>query len=95
MTSSSPKFDILIHSKDECKYCKLSKEYLDERGIEYKVENHLDKNERLDFLEELTLDAKRGDPPTNTFPQIFIDGKRIGGYNELQTFFSFNGNDDF
>ena len=95
MTSSTPKFDILIHSKDECKYCKLSKEYLDERGIEYKVENHLDKNERLDFLEELTLDAKRGDPPTNTFPQIFIDGKRIGGYNELQTFFSFNGNDDF
>jgi glutaredoxin len=41
------------------------------------------------------MEAKRNDPPTNTFPQIFINNKRIGGYNELQTFFSFNGDDDF
>ena len=95
MSSPPKEFNILIHSKEDCKYCKLSKEYLDERGIKYKVENHLDKFERLDFLEELTGEAKRGDPPTNTFPQIFIDCKRVGGYNELQTFFSFNGNEDF
>ena len=94
--SSPPKdFDILIHSKEDCKYCKLSKEFLDERGIKYKVENHLDKLERLEFLEELTMEAKRNDPPTNTFPQLFINGKRIGGYNEVQTFFSFNGDGDF
>ena len=43
---------------------------------------------------KLTSEAKRGDPPTNAF-QIFIDGKRVGGYNELQTFFSFNGDEDF
>ena len=71
--------DIVVHSKDDCKYCVLAKGYLDSRGIKYTVEKHTDKMERLEFLEELTSKSIRGDPPSNTFPQIFINGKRIGG----------------
>ena len=87
--------EIIIHSKQDCKYCVMAKDFLNQRGISFTTVNHTDKVERLDFLEDLSINKNRGDPATNSFPQIFINGKRIGGYQELLTHFSFKEDADF
>ena len=59
-----------------CIWCVRAKELLTRSGIEYK---ELDISQQS-IREELQTIAKNG---VRTVPQIFNDGQRIGGYQEL------------
>ena len=78
--------EVIIYSKDNCPNC-------------LKAKNRLDKfNPRI---LKLGKDISREDffqkfPNARTFPQIIINNKHIGTYNELKKWLAFNNpNKDF
>ena len=68
--------NIVIYTQDMCGYCDAAKEEFESREWDYTTRNikHAD---NYDNLKELLPDVK-------TVPQIWIDGKHIGGYDELK-----------
>ena len=81
VTKPDAETELIIYSKDDCKYCEYAKELLRNKNIKYK-EIMLNNNiERLNFYEKYT-DEEEG-VLVNTMPQIFLNNKRIGGYTEL------------
>lgn len=70
---------LTIHSKQNCKYCILSKEFLNEKNIPYTI---IEYDPLMNHYEEMktTLMAKTNH---KTFPQIFVGETFIGGYSEL------------
>lgn len=70
---------VVIYTVDYCPYCNKAKKLLSEKGIEF--EDHdltLNEAEKRKKLGEMI-----GSTGRTTVPQIFIDGKHIGGYTEL------------
>ena len=73
-----------IYSKNNCKYCDLTKELLLHYNINFEVIDLSNDEERMDFYEEHSdLEAKI---IVNTMPQIFSNETRIGGYTELKDY---------
>jgi glutaredoxin 3 len=67
--------EALVYSKKPCPYCEQAKNLLSKKNIKYT---------ELDVLSPDVLDQLRDIVPgVKTVPQIFIDGKYIGGYTEL------------
>jgi glutaredoxin 3 len=67
--------NIVIYTQDMCGSCIAAKEEFESR--EWKYASHNIKHEdNYDNLKKLLPDVK-------TVPQIWIDGKHIGGYDEL------------
>ena len=66
---------VAVFTRDGCQYCGQAKALLDERGIDY-VEIPLTHKVR-----NQALGAIAG---AQTVPQVFINGQRIGGYEELK-----------
>jgi ribonucleotide reductase alpha subunit len=75
--------NITIYSKTDCVYCKLSKALLNKLNVKYEEINLDNNDERLDFYNKITKEESL-ENPINSVPQIYINNKRIGGYNELQ-----------
>lgn len=78
---------IELFTKDKCIFCDMAKRDLNKRWREglsivtYNIEtNDYSKNDLMYRCQELGFTPK-------TVPQIFIDGKYIGGYNELVEYF--------
>jgi glutaredoxin 3 len=68
--------DFIVYSKARCPYCDRAKQLLTHKGIEYKeVRVDLDPAKLQEML--AISDGRR------TLPQIFINGKGIGGFTEL------------
>ena len=67
---------ITIYSTDWCAYCKRAKDLLDARGIDFKEINLEEKGMNREDLFNLT--------GGRTVPQIMMDGKAIGGFEDLQ-----------
>ena len=65
---------IKIYTKDGCKYCKMSKQYLTNLGYEYEEILMNNDEERKKFYKKENV---------NTVPQIYIGEERIGGYIEI------------
>lgn len=61
---------VVVYSKSNCIFCEKMKEDLNAMGVEYRL--HED-----DFNIIKTTNCK-------TFPQMFINGKFIGGYTEFK-----------
>ena len=70
--------NIVIYSKPNCPYCVKAKALLEMMNINYQ-EMKLD----VDFSREELLEVA---PTARTFPQIFINGNVIGGYDQLATY---------
>ena len=76
--------EVIIYSKDNCPNC-------------LKAKNRLDKfNPRI---LKLGKDISREDffqkfPNARTFPQIIINNKHIGTYNDLEKWLAFNNPDE-
>ena len=70
---------VLIYTKDNCIWCDRAKILLDSKKISYNEIDLSDDSERLKFYEKI------GDN-VNTVPQVFIDDKRIGGFQDLKVF---------
>ena len=65
-----------IYSKPQCPYCDMAKNLAEREGYDltYKM---LDE----DFDRETLMETF---PGARTFPQIIVDGKKIGGYTEFK-----------
>ena len=66
---------VIIYSAKWCGPCKIAKSILDSKGIYYKEIDIEDENISRQKLKEITGGY--------TVPQIIINNKIIGGYNEL------------
>lgn len=66
---------VIVYSGPSCPYCFRAKRLLSERGIAFEeIDVAGDPQQRVAMME---ASGRR------TVPQIFIDGKPIGGYDEL------------
>ncbi len=68
-----------MYTRPTCFWCVRAKHLLESKGISYR---DLDINND-DLRKELKIKA----PGIKTIPQIFKDGKRIGGYEDLVEYF--------
>lgn len=69
----------VVWSKPNCPFCVKAKALLDTKGIEYEVREIGSGFTREDLLAAV--------PQAKTVPQIFLDNKLVGGYNELESMF--------
>ena len=67
---------VVIWSKAGCGYCEMAKNLLTQRGLAFEER----KIDGITWTREQLLEAV---PNARTVPQIFMDGKLIGGYTEL------------
>jgi glutaredoxin 3 len=65
-----------VWSKDACPFCVQAKALLESNGIEFE-----ERNVSKDWTKEQLLEAV---PNARTLPQIFLDDKLVGGFNELR-----------
>ena len=79
---------ITVYSKPSSVYCDKAKALLTRLGHEY-TEKVVTKDISLEELYEAIGKQVR------TIPQIVIDGKHIGGYNELTEYFTDKGEINF
>ena len=71
---SQPKIE--IYTKIYCGYCYRAKRLLDSKGVDYtEFDITLGGPQRAEMLERK--------PDAMTVPQVFIDGKAIGGSDDL------------
>jgi glutaredoxin 3 len=67
---------IEIYGKDNCPYCDMAKALCEQKGLDYEYKQlgtDFDRDEMLSTF-----------PGARTFPQIILDGQKIGGYTELK-----------
>jgi len=69
--------DVVLYTKTYCPYSKKTKEFLEEKGVEY-TEKIIDQDEALE-TEMLTKSGDRSDTP-----QVFINGHHIGSGDDLK-----------
>ena len=69
---------IYIWGKPQCGYCEAAKRLLDSREIQYEYKQLGVDFEREDILAEF--------PEARTFPQIVINGLKIGGDDQLGSY---------
>ena len=75
---------ITVYSKPACQFCVKAKDLLTRLGYEY-TEKVVTKDISLEeFFKELGKTVR-------TIPQIVIDDKHIGSYNELMEYFADKG----
>ena len=67
---------IEIYGKDNCPYCDMAKGLAEREGheVDYKM---MGEGFQAGDVRELF-------PTARTFPQIIVDGEKIGGYTELE-----------
>lgn len=80
--------EIIIYSKQNCTYCSKAKHLVKNLGLEFTEK----KMEDFESTEAMLKDIGK---QVRTMPQIKIDGKLIGGYNQLVEFFADQGKVNF
>ena len=68
---------VTIYSKEQCPYCDMAKNWFNSKNIPF-TEHKIGTN---GFTKENLLEAV---PTARTVPQIIIDGKLIGGWDDLR-----------
>lgn len=66
----------VVWSKYHCPYCDKAKALLQMKGIQFEEKKIGDGYTKEELLEAV--------PNARTVPQIFLDGKLIGGYTDLE-----------
>ena len=77
---------IVIYSKNNCQFCTKAKHLVKTLGLEY-VEKSLEKDfdsNPVKLVEDIGKQVR-------TMPQIKIDDKFVGGYNQLIEYFADKG----
>ncbi len=75
----------VIYSKDPCSYCEQAKSLLKLKNVDYE---EIDGPSNIEQL--MTAVREAGGPLPRTFPQIFLEGRHVGGYKELAKLFRVN-----
>ena len=79
---------ITVYSKSNCQYCDKAKNLLSKLGLSYEEK----KLEEFASTEAMLKDIGKN---VKTMPQIKIDGKLIGSYNQLIEHFADKGKVNF
>ena len=66
---------VILYSKNLCGYCTMAKTWLNNKNIQYEEISIEEPEMREKFMKDY--------PHLRTMPQIFVDGKNIGGYQQL------------
>jgi len=67
--------DVIIYTRPFCGYCARAISLLGQKGVTFtEIEAGMDPDKRREMMQR---------SGRNTFPQIFIDGKHIGGCDEM------------
>jgi glutaredoxin 3 len=67
---------VVVYSQPFCGYCSAAKRLLSEKGAEFaEIDVMLEAGRRAEMVER--SGGRR------TVPQIFIDGRHVGGYDDL------------
>ena len=77
---------IVVYSKNNCQFCTKAKHLVKTLGLEY-VEKSLEKDfdsNPIKLVEDIGKQVR-------TMPQIKIDDKLVGGYNQLIEYFADKG----
>lgn len=74
-----------VYSKDNCIYCTKIKDLLAFHGV-VSVELSLSQGHTKEEIQERAGD----DVKINTVPQVFVDGKYLGGYLQVVEFFAYD-----
>ena len=75
---------ITIYSKNNCTFCNKAKHLVKTLGLTYEEK----KMEEFDSPQAMLEDIGK---PVRTMPQIKIDDKLVGGYNQLIEYFADKG----
>ena len=79
---------IVIYSKNNCVYCSKAKHLVKSLGLEYEEKMMESFDSPQAMLEDIGKQVR-------TMPQIKIDDKLIGGYNQLVEYFADKGKVNF
>ena len=84
---------IKVVSVNNCKYCTMAKELLNDHNLEYNeelMETPGDKNKWLNGINSVCNGGEcvlvDEENRVKTFPQIFVNDERIGGYSDLKEY---------
>ena len=66
-----------IYTKDFCIWCDRAKDLLNSHSIDFNEIDISDDDTRTKFYENIGNNVK-------TVPQVFMDGERVGGYQDLR-----------
>lgn len=79
--------DIRVVTKSDCPFCHMAKNWFKEHAFEYDEKLIDNEEERLAFYQTINgateVVGEMNSRRINSVPQIFIDEKRIGGYDDL------------
>ena len=67
---------IEIYGKTQCPYCDMAKALCEQKGLDFEYKLFGEDFSREELMETF--------PGARTFPQIIVDGNKIGGYTELE-----------
>lgn len=67
---------VVVYTKDPCPYCVRAMRLLDDKGVPYEEIDLTDKPDEINRIKTET--------GWMTVPIILIDGKLVGGYNDLR-----------
>ena len=70
------KMKVIIYGKDNCPYCDMAKKLSERKGYETTYKKLGTDFDALEMGEQF--------PTARTFPQIIVDGNKIGGYTEFE-----------
>ena len=76
---------VVLYTKDYCRFCAQAKELLNSRGAEF---TEIDVTHDADLQAEMIKRAGR-----RTVPQIFIDDRHVGGFDDLKALDAVGGLD--
>ena len=68
--------EVTIYTRMMCGYCEAAKRLLDSKGAAYTEHD-------ASFSPELRQEMTQRANGRATFPQIFIDGRHVGGFDDL------------
>lgn len=71
---------VVIYVTEYCPYCHAAKKFLKSKGVTFEEIDVSDNDELREKLVKMSGGRE-------TVPQIFADGKPIGGYDELVAFY--------
>lgn len=76
-----------VYSKPACGFCDKAKALLSSKGISYSEKIFDVGQPKVEGKEYVDLGAfKQSYPEVKSVPQIFVEGQRLGGYQELTQF---------
>ena len=68
--------DVIIYTREYCGYCARAKALLESKGVAFTEHD-------ATYSTELRAEMVQKSNGGSTFPQIFIDGRHVGGCDDL------------